>query len=122
MGESLYKCMIIFATHVNRITWSVGNHGIRSRGPVRTILARCCPPIESADVLQGQFNKFLNESSFLILHEVGFAGNVKDAKAMKTKTTGSRATTNEKDANIGIIIEYQVKGRSLAATVWVATM
>ena len=33
---------------------------------------------------------------FLVLEEVGFAGNVRDAKAMKNKTTGSRAITNEK--------------------------
>jgi hypothetical protein len=52
--------------------------------------------IESVDQLNGSFNKFLNEAMFLVLEEVGFAGNVRDAKAMKNKTTGSRCISDEK--------------------------
>jgi hypothetical protein len=77
-----------------------GGKGCKAEHLSRIYGHRYCLAIESVDVLQGQFNKFLNESLFLILEEVGFAGNVKDAKAMKNKTTGSRAITNEKHAKI----------------------
>lgn len=55
-----------------------------------------CFPLEDIAQLNGQFNKHLNESLFLVLEEVGFASNSRDVNKMKNKTTGIRCVTNEK--------------------------
>jgi hypothetical protein len=58
--------------------------------------SRYCLTLEDVAQMQSSFNKHLNEALFLVMEEVGFAGNKADAAKQKNKTTGSSGLTNEK--------------------------